>query len=155
MDRLTAFVAIAHLKLRLDLLLKYPHLLEKKKMPTPNLQGLTKAMDMLEHDLETDAGGLMNKIQQVGVRGKAAIAKGHVRVDGVASRVGQVEKFVTAIEGSNGGDPLDGSSNSSGTSSQQEQPKGETQVVAAADVGKVEDVVTGVAEPAASWGGQK
>lgn len=84
-------------------------------MATPKLQGLTKAMDMLEHDLELGAGDLLTKIEDLGARGKAALMKGHQRVDGVASRVSEVEKFVTILEG-NGGDPLDGSSNSSGDS---------------------------------------
>lgn len=82
-------------------------------MATPNLQGLTKAMDLLEHELETDAGALLTKVQAIGERGKAAIGKGHQRIDGVETRVSEVEKFVTAIEGSNGGDPLDGSSTTS------------------------------------------
>lgn len=90
-------------------------------MATPFLQGLTKAMDMLEHDLESDAQGLMAKIQTVGQRGKAAMAKGHARIDGVASRVTEVDKFVTELEGSNGGDPLGGSSGSSGSSEQNDQ----------------------------------
>lgn len=101
-------------------------------MATPFLQGLTKAMDMLEHGLESDAKGLMTKILSVGERGKAAMVKGHARIDGVASRIAEVDEFVTAIEGSNGGDPLDSSSDSSGKSEQQEQAP--------------------AAEPAASWG---
>lgn len=102
-------------------------------MATPFLQGLTKAMDMMEHDLELGAKGLHTKIASVGDRGKAALTKGHQKMDAVASRIGEVEKFVTDLEGSNGGDPL---SDSSATSDQS----------AAA---------TPVAEPAASWGAAK
>lgn len=90
-------------------------------MATPFLQGLTKKMDMLEHDLERDAQGLSTKIDSVGARGKAAMAKGHARMDGVASRIDEVDKFVSEIEGSNGGDPLDGSSDSSGSLEKQDQ----------------------------------
>jgi hypothetical protein len=115
MDRLTAFVAIAQLRLRLDIVQRHPQLLEKN-MATPFLQGLTKEMDMLEHDLEEDAKGLVNKIRDVRQRGKAAIGKGHARIDGVASRVAEVDKFVTTIEGSNGGGPLQGSSDASAQS---------------------------------------
>jgi len=147
MDQLTAFVTVARRRLRLRRILmaieRNPKILENDKMPTPFLQGLTKAMDMLEHDLETDAKGLMTKIESVGQRGKAAIAKGHSRIDGVASRVAEVDKFVTAIEGSNGGDPLEGSSGSSGGQQAQVSSLPEDkQVVASEEIGKVEDVLT-------------
>jgi hypothetical protein len=113
MDRLTAFVRTAHRRLRLRRILvaieRNPKLLEEDKMATPFLQGLTKAMDMLEHDLETGAKGLHIKIASVGDRGKAALTKGHQKMDAVAGRISEVEKFVTDLEGSNGGDPLDDS----------------------------------------------
>jgi hypothetical protein len=80
---------------------------------TPFLQGLTKAFDMMEHDLEEGAKDLTTKISSVGSRGKAAFVKGQQRIDGVVSKVAEVEKFVTALEGSNGGDPLDNSSTTS------------------------------------------
>lgn len=121
MDWLTVLVATAHRRLRLRRMLiaieRHPELLEKDDMATPFLQGLTKAMDMLEHDLEEGAKGLTAKIEGVGARGKAAIGKGHARIDGVASRVAEVDKFVTAIEGSNGGETLGNSSDSSGEES--------------------------------------
>lgn len=122
MDDLTFLVASAQLKLRIERLSRHPELWRNDKMATPFLQGLTKAMDMLEHDLEEDAKGLTTKIQSVGARGKAAFAKGHARVDGVASRVAEVDKFVTAIEGSNGGEAL---GNSSGSSAEESSQKSE------------------------------
>jgi len=130
MDQLTAFVTVARRRLRLRRLLmaveRNPQLLERDEMATPFLQGLTKAMDMLEHDLEEDAKGLMTKISDVGRRGKAAMKKGHERMDGVASRIAEVDKFVTAIEGSNGGEALGNSSDSSKEeSSQQPAPPAE------------------------------
>lgn len=115
-------------------------------MATPFLQGLTKAMDMLEHDLESDAKGLMTKIQGVGQRGKAAIGKGHARIDGVASRVAEVDKFVTEIEGSNGGDPLDSSSGSS------EEPQVQDEADASRSAADPSGTTAAQAEPAASWG---
>lgn len=149
MDQLTAFVTVARRRLRLRRMLmaieRDPTLLERDEMATPFLQGLTKAMDMLEYNLEEDAKVLMKKIERVGERGKEAMVKGHARIDGVASRVAEVDRFVTAIEGSNGGDPLEGSSGSSG--GQQEQASrspGDEQVITSDDVGKVEDVL---AEP--------
>lgn len=114
MDRLTAFVAIAHLKLRLDNLSRHPELFEATDMTaTPKLQGLAKAMAMLEHDLEDGAGKLLAKIETVGSRGAAAIARGHQKIDGKAAIVEEIESYVAALEGANGGDPLEGSSDTS------------------------------------------
>jgi hypothetical protein len=107
-DRLTALVAIAHLKLRLEMLQRHPEFL--RKMATPKLQGLAKAMAMLEHNMEDGAGKLLAKIESVGSRGEAALAKGHTKIDGIGNRVAEVETFVTALEGANGGDPLEDSS---------------------------------------------
>src|SRR5664279_2647855 len=113
MDRLTAFVAINHLRLRLDIIQKYPHLLESDAMATPKLQGLAEAMKKLEHGLEDGAGKLLAKIETVGSRGHAAIAKGHQKMDSSAAIVAEIETFVSALEGANGGDPLDDSSSTS------------------------------------------
>jgi hypothetical protein len=119
MDRLTAFVAINQLRLRLDILQKYPHLLGNDFMATPKLQGLAEAMKKLEHGLEDGAGKLLAKIETVGARGHAAIAKGHEKIDGKAAMVAEIETFVTALEGANGGDPLDDSSTKSDQSPEQ------------------------------------
>lgn len=113
MDRLTAFVAINHLRLRLNILQKYPHLLESEEMATPKLQGLAEAMKKLEHDLEDGAGKLMVKVEALRPRGEAALTKGHQRMDAKIALVGEIETFVTALEGANGGDPLDDLSNTS------------------------------------------
>lgn len=77
-------------------------------MATPKLQGLAKAMAMLEHDMEDGAGKLLAKIEAVGARGNATIAKAHQKIDGKATIVDEIESYVTALEGSNGG-PLDDS----------------------------------------------
>jgi hypothetical protein len=127
-DRLTAFVAIANLKLRLEVLQRHPELIEK--MATPKLQGLAKAMAMLEHNMEDSAGKLLAKIEAVGSRGEAAMAKGHTKIDGIGSRVAEVESFVTALEGANGGDPLDDSSDTPDATAQTEVPPAERTVAA-------------------------
>lgn len=135
MDRLTALIAIAHAQVRIEIIKRHPELLEET-MPTPKLQSLTKAMAMLEHNLEADAEKLLTKVVAVGERGKAAFVKSHAKVDGIGSRVDEVEKYVAALEGSNGGDPLDDSSSSSETS----QQDGEKVTVTAKDIGSAEQV---------------
>lgn len=102
-------------------------------MATPKLQGLAKRMAMLEHNMEDGAGKLLDKIEAVETRGVAALAKGHTKIDGIGSRVAEVESFVTALEGANGGDPLDDSSESSAhtdVASPQAAPHQPAQVVA-------------------------
>src|ERR1700676_5025165 len=103
MDRLTALVALSHARLRVEIeeyrKKKSRFLSGATDMATPFLQGLTKAMDMMEHDLEADAKALTEKIVTVRARGKAAMTKGHQKVDTTAGRVVDVEKFVTALEG--------------------------------------------------------
>lgn len=79
---------------------------------TPKLQGLAKAMKMLESDLEHGAGKLLEKVEAVGARGKAAIAKGHDKIDSKASIVGEIESYVAELEGANGGPTLGDSSTS-------------------------------------------
>jgi hypothetical protein len=93
--------------------LRYQIVRDYRMTSTPKLQGLAKAMKMLESDLEDGAGKLLAKIEAVNDRGLIAIAKGHVKVDAKAGLVAEIESFVTALEGSNGGDPLEDSSNTS------------------------------------------
>lgn len=132
MDQWTAFVALTHLKLRVEILQRNPVLLHtllqtaqrETDMATPKLQSLATAMAMLEHNMEDGAGKLLTKIQTVGERGTTAFAKGHAKVDGIGSRVAEVESFVVALEGANGGDPLDSSAPSSDPQVTAEQPKG-------------------------------
>lgn len=100
MDRLTAFVAIAHLKLRLETLQRHPELIE---MAIPNFQGLAGAMDKLEFMLESEATKLHGDISSLGDRGLAAIGKGREKIDVVRQRIAEVETFVGRMEGTNGG----------------------------------------------------
>jgi hypothetical protein len=93
--------------------LRYQIVRDYRMTSTPKLQGLAKAMAMLESGLEDGAGKLLSKIESVNSRGLAALAKGHVKVDSKAGLVAEIESFVTALEGSNGGDPLDNSSDTS------------------------------------------
>ena len=76
MDRLTAFVVIAHAKLRLQYLPRHPELLDEVTM-TPKLQGLTAAMSKLKHSLEVDADNLMARMQDAGAASSRAFAKAH------------------------------------------------------------------------------
>lgn len=101
--------------------LRYEIVRNYRMTTTPKLQGLAKAMKMLESDLELGAGKLLAKVEAVGARGIAAIAKGNQKIDAHAGVVGEIEQYVTALEGANGGDPLDDSSNTS----DQSQPKPE------------------------------
>jgi hypothetical protein len=96
--------------------LRYEIVRNYRMTSTPKLQGLAKALAMMESGLEDGAGKLMTKIEEVNNRGLAALAKGHVKVDSKAGLVTEIEGFVAALEGSNGGDPLGDSSATSAAS---------------------------------------
>lgn len=131
-------------------------------MGIPNFEGLVEAMDKLEFDLDSEASKLHNEIASVGSRGLDAIKKGGDKVAGIKARVARVEQFVNKLEGSNGGGPLSGSSN---TSSEQKVEQSKvvaeaiSEVIKSDQVGDVAEVLVpgaetspAVAEPAASWG---
>lgn len=108
MDRLTAFVAIHHLQLRLVILKRNPHLLESTM--TPKLQGALQALKVLQHDVEADADELIAKAAQLQERRQAAKTKTNGALDKAGNGLGDIENFVSALEGSNGApaDPTKG-----------------------------------------------
>lgn len=103
---------------------------------TPKLQGLAEAMKKLEHELEDGAGKVMARVEALGPRGQAALAKSHERLDAKAAIVGEIEGFVTTLEGANGGDPLDDSSDTS-----EVKKKPETIIITSDHVGTVDSVI--------------
>jgi hypothetical protein len=115
MDRLTAFVAIHHLKLRLDIAARHPELLEGIEM-TPKLQGLASAMAKLQHGLEDRSGKLLARIETADTRSGAAFDKANSSLDETEKSMADVEAFIASLEGSNGGPTLSGSSDTPGQS---------------------------------------
>lgn len=111
MDRLTAFVALAHVQLRVEYLKRHPEYLEGIDM-TPKLAGLTSAMAKLRHTVETEADKLTSRIEGANMHSAAAFQKAHVVLDNTEKDVTEIESFIASLEGSNGspGGPLDGSS---------------------------------------------
>lgn len=124
MDRLTALVAIAHLRLRLDILKRHPHLLESAM--TPKLQGVLQSFSLLKHNVEADAEKLANRVQTADSKRKQLFAGAHDTLGKLDSDMKDIEDFLGAIEGSNGG-PLESSQASSvdagATSQDQPQPE--------------------------------
>lgn len=110
MDRLTAFVAISHLKLRLQILARHPELIEEAM--TPKLAGLTSAMAKLRHTVETEADKLTARIEGANTHSAAAFQKAHVVLDSTEKDVSEIEEFIASLAGSNGAPvgPLDASS---------------------------------------------
>jgi hypothetical protein len=121
MDRLTFFVASAHLKLRLEYLKRHPELLKERKM-TPKLQGALQALEMLKHDVESDAEEIVKKVSDLQSRRKVVRDKTHGKLDAAGNSIGDIEDFVSALEGSNGA-PLDNSSGSSAASGTAAEPE--------------------------------
>ena len=108
MDRLIAFVAINHLKLRLQYLDRHPELIGVDM--TPKLQGVASAMAKLRHGLEERSGKLLDRIGATGQRGAAAFDKAHKSLDDTERSMADVEEFIASLEGTNGGPTLGDSS---------------------------------------------
>jgi hypothetical protein len=113
MDRLTAFVAVAHLKLRLEILQRHPEYLEM----APTIPTIPAPIQL---------AGLKSRLQRAKLlEGRSAIAGGRfdAALDGIDTAIGAVEKhagqleqygndllstIAGMIEPSNGGPPLEG-----------------------------------------------
>jgi hypothetical protein len=108
LDRLTAFVAINHLRLRLHYLERHPELLGNEM--TPKLQGVAAAMSKLRHGLEDRSGKLLDRIGAADKRGASAFDKANSSLDDTERSMAEVEEFIASIEGANGGPTLGDSS---------------------------------------------
>jgi hypothetical protein len=120
MDRLTAFVAIAHLKLRLQILARHPELLESIHM-TPKLAGLASSLATLRHSLEGQAADLMSRADAVNARIATAMTKAKAQMAVTEQAAADIEDFANSLEGANGGPSLSDSSDTSGQSQEPER----------------------------------
>jgi hypothetical protein len=111
-DRLTAFVAIAHLRLRLEIIIRHPELLELL-MPS-KLSAARQALDMLRFNVDADSDKLMARIAEVDDRRATVFADAHQSVDEMHGDLGDIDGDLTDLARSNGGPSLKGSSGSSG-----------------------------------------
>lgn len=118
MDRILAQILICNVGVRRELArLKY-----ERRVMTPNIKGLSSALAKMKHDLDTEAGKLITKVESAGARGLAAIKSGHIVVDNAMEAVKEVEDFAKSLEGANGGPTLDGSQESSEASGHDGEP---------------------------------
>ena len=117
MDRLTAFVAIAQLKLRLQYLGRHPELIEEPVM-VPKFAGLSQALGLMRHELEAQAESLMADIDATRADAKGAFGQAKAKVAEAKAAVADVKAFVADMEGSNGGPILGGSSTTSDLSAE-------------------------------------
>lgn len=90
---------------------------------TPKLQGALQALEMLKHDADNDADEIVARVADLQTRRKAAKNKTHGALDKTANSLGDIEEFVSALEGSNGGPPLQESADSSASSGQTSEPE--------------------------------
>lgn len=117
MDRVLAQILICNIGVRRELVR-----LRDEKAMTPNIKGLSSALAKMKHDLDTEAGKLISKVEDAGARGLAAIKQGHAVVDAALADVKEVEDFAKSLIGANGGPTLDGSQESSAASGTEGEP---------------------------------
>src|SRR5258708_20784378 len=115
MDRLTAFVAISHLKLRLQYLSRHPELIKETSM-TPTFKGLGSALAKLKHDLDLQAQPLMADIESLASEAPELLKQAQQEVAKTKQAVTDIKDFVSGLIGSNGGPTLTDSSATSGPS---------------------------------------
>lgn len=107
MDRITALVSVAHLKLRLKMLQRHPELLDGTKM-TPTFKGLGSALAKLKHGLDLQAGPLMADIESLASEAPDLLKQAATEVAKTKQAVSDIKEFVAGLIGSNGG-PLEDS----------------------------------------------
>jgi hypothetical protein len=115
MDRLTALVAIAHAKLRIQYLERHPEILEGREM-NPKFAGLAQAASKLNFNLGERSDKVLARITSASARADAAFDKVEATLDATDKAAADIEEFASALEGSNGapfGDSLDTSAQSS------------------------------------------
>lgn len=119
MDAVLAQILICNVGVRREL----ARLKSERRAMTPNIKGLSSALAKMKHDLDTEAGKLIAKVEGAGARGLAAIKQGHAVVDAALADVKEVEDFAKSLVGHNGGDPIsDGSQESSTNSGHDGEP---------------------------------
>ena len=121
MDHWTAFVAIHHLKLRLDILQRHPEFLEDTYM-TPTFKGLGSALSKLKHGLDLQAAPLMADIESLATEAPDLLKQAAAEVAKTKQAVADIKDFVSGLVGDNGGGPLDDSSTPSAASAPAAQP---------------------------------
>jgi hypothetical protein len=119
MDRLTALIALAHVKLRAEYIQRHPEILESLPM-VPKFAGLSQALGLMRHELETQAQDLMNDITSTTAEAKDAFGQARQEVGKAKAAVADVKAFVADLKGGNGGPT---SSDSSGSSDQSQLEK--------------------------------
>ncbi|WP_316214300.1 hypothetical protein [Bradyrhizobium sp. SZCCHNR2032] len=82
-------------------------------MPS-KLRGVTQAMDMLRFNLEADAEKLMERVNDTDGRRATVFKDAHRELDQHDSDLREIDAYLNALEGSNGGPSSRGSSGSSG-----------------------------------------
>jgi hypothetical protein len=108
---------------------------EERKM-VPNLKGIATTFAQIQHDLETQASGVLSDLQTEAAAANTELARSKKNIGVLKTTVADMKAFNDSIEGSNGGPTLAGSSTASAP-------------VPASSQGAA------LPEPQASWSGNK
>ncbi len=89
---------------------------EREKLMLPAVRGLASSLAKLKSAVEDDAKRLQSRIDTAAVRADRAFQGSHGALDALEGGVKEVEDFISGLERSNGGDPLDSSEEPSNVS---------------------------------------
>lgn len=107
MDRLSALIGLAHIKLRAEILQRHPEYLEGDM--NPKFAGLASAASKLNYNLGLRSDKVLARINAAGARADAAFDKVDATLDATEKAAADIEEFANSLEGSNGGPLLDSS----------------------------------------------
>ena len=131
MDRLTALVALSHLKLRLQMISQHPELMETTM--TPTFKGLGSALAKLSHDLDVQSQPLMADIEQLATEAPALLKQAVQRVAETKQAVSDIRDFVAGL-GSNGAPTSAGSSDTSAAPAAATAPAADVAIAAQPEI---------------------
>lgn len=77
---------------------------------TPKLRGVTERLRRLQYDLETDADKLTSRIEAADARRETVFKKSHETVAQAHASLDEVDQFITELDRSNSGNPLENES---------------------------------------------
>jgi len=93
----------------------------RAKQMTPKFRGVGEALKKFQHNLDADASKLMERIEGADHRREAVFTKSHAALADANASLDEVDTFLSDLEKTNAGPPLDDSPRSSEVAQRQRE----------------------------------
>jgi hypothetical protein len=70
---------------------------------TPKMAGVLQKFNLLKHNIEADMDELSVRVDRADAQRETVKVKSHQSLDTVSTSMNDIEEFLTALDGSNGG----------------------------------------------------